>query len=486
MATYNFELNNRPTKRGTYVVMLRITENKKHKRIKTSVELKSPKYWNQKAQEVRKSEPDFKVMNKNLEDLKSRMTEAEHKLEEQGTGITSIKVVKTYKAKRKAFSFLDYASEFSERTFEAGDYRTYTKYITFLNKLRLFINGIKPEEILSIPRNGKKLDEYMSNLKEDLLFNEINLTFLNKFKAYLQRIPNSKNPEITLHQNTISKQFDNFKSLYNKGIIELKDEGLEMKENPFANFQCDTIDTNKEKLTWEEIESLKALELEEGTLLWHTRNCFMLAFYCAGMRAGDLIQLRGTNIVSENGEWRISYRMDKTSATKDILLLPEALSIITQYISLNNRTTDYIFPLLDNNAPYAKANTWESKEQLPFNIKKLLLQHINAKNSLLNKYLSKLALMAGIEKKVSMHIARHSFANIARQKKANVYDISKVLGHSSLKITESYLSKFDTASQDATMKQVFNNNEANLNHLRSQLQHLNPEELSKLFESLSK
>uniref|UniRef100_UPI0030794DE9 hypothetical protein n=1 Tax=Phocaeicola coprophilus TaxID=387090 RepID=UPI0030794DE9 len=49
MATYNFELNNRPTKKGTYVVMLRITENKKHKRIKTSVELKSPKYWNQKA-----------------------------------------------------------------------------------------------------------------------------------------------------------------------------------------------------------------------------------------------------------------------------------------------------------------------------------------------------------------------------------------------------------------------------------------------------
>ena len=206
-----------------------------------------------------------------------------------------------------------------------------------------------------------------------------------------------------------------------------------MKENPFANFQCDTIDTNKEKLTWEEIEALKALELEEGTLLWHTRNCFMLAFYCAGMRAGDLIQLRGTNIVSGNGEWRISYRMDKTSATKDILLLPEALSIITQYISLNNRTSDYIFPLLDNNAPYAKAITWESKEQLPFNIKKLLLQHVNAKNSLLNKYLSKLALMAGIEKKVSMHIARHSFANIARQKKANVYDISKALGHSSLK-----------------------------------------------------
>ena len=157
----------------------------------------------------------------------------------------------------------------------------------------------------------------------------------------------------------------------------------------------------------EEIESLKALELEEGSLLWHTRNCFMLAFYCAGMRAGDLIQLRGTNVVYENGGWRISYRMDKTATAKEILLLPEALEIITEYIDLQNRTSKYIFPLLDNNAPYAKAVTWESKEQLPYEIKKMLLQHTNSKNSLLNKYLGKLAAMAGIEKKVSMHCLRH-------------------------------------------------------------------------------
>lgn len=269
--------------------------------------------------------------------------------------------------------------------------------------------------------------------------------------------------------------------------MELKEEGLSVKENPFDNFECETIDTNKEKLTWEEIESLKALELEEGSLLWHTRNCFMLAFYCAGMRAGDLIQLRGTNVVYENGGWRISYRMDKTATAKEILLLPEALEIITEYIDLQNRTSKYIFPLLDNNAPYAKAITWENKEQLPYEIKKMLLQHTNSKNSLLNKYLGKLAAMAGIEKKVSMHIARHSFANIARQKKANVYDISKALGHSSLKITESYLSKFDTTSQDATMKQVFQNNtKIDENNLLRQLQSLNPEALASLLAKVNR
>lgn len=88
---------------------------------------------------------------------------------------------------------------------------------------------------------------------------------------------------------------------------------------------------------------------------------------------------------------------------------------------------------------------------------------------------------------VLFHCGRHSFANIARQKKANVYDISKALGHSSLKITESYLSKFDTTSQDATMKQVFQNNtKIDENNLLRQLQSLNPEALASLLAKVNR
>lgn len=162
------------------------------------------------------------------------------------------------------------------------------------------------------------------------------------------------------------------------------------------------------------------------------------------------------------------------------------MAIITKYVDLNSRTSKYIFPLLDNKAPYAKAATWEEKEQLPYELKKMLLQHTNSKNSLLNKYLGKLAALAGIEKKISMHIARHSFANIARQKKANVYDISKALGHTSLKITETYLSKFDTTSQDETMKQVFDTNSINEELLIKQLQGIAPDKLRDILKRIEK
>ncbi len=483
MATYNFELNSRPTRKGTYVVLFRITETKKHRRIKTSIELESPKHWNPKAQEVRKSEPNFKVMNQALRKFKEDAIKAETKLEETGKSITSQSVADTMKAGKKTFSFIAYADNFANTTLEEGNYRTYTKYVTFLNKLKFYINGINPKDIPSIPKKGEDLSRYMSKLRNDLLMNDITLSFLNKFKLYLQKCPNAKNPEFTLHQNTISKQFDVFKSLYNKARIGYRDYGFILKENPFDDFVCEPNDTDKEKLSEEEINLLKDVELEKGSLLWHSRNCFLLAFYCAGMRAGDLIQLRGINVVFTNGAWRISYIMDKTTKQKEILLIPEALDIITQYISLDNRTSDYIFPLLDNKAAYAKAIT--DKKNLPYEVRKHLLQQVNSKNSLLNKYLNILAEMAGITKKVSMHIARHSFADIARKKNANVYDISKALGHSSLKITETYLSKFDANTQDATMKQVFDTaNRVDETALLKQLQSLNPETLAALLKKI--
>ena len=360
MATFRFELNNKPTRNNKYAVLLCVSANGIRKRIKTNIEVSRKSDWNPTPKGdhwIRTSEPLHKKLNLELTDIINKAKDTYKELGKKGQASSNNVVSTMDKSECQIFSFIQFAENFAQRTIEAGDYRTYTKYITFLNKLKFFINGVKPENIPSLPKRGKEFEDYLGKMKKDLLFSDITLSFLNRFKSYLKKIPNAKNPELTLHQNTISKQFDNFKSLYNKGITEYKEYGLIIENNPFNDFECETIGTNKEKLTWEEIESIKTLDLEENSLIWHTRNCFMLAFYCAGMRAGDLIQLRGTNIVCENGSWRICYRMDKTTTTKDILLLPEALEIIKKYVDLNQLTSEYIFPLLDNKAAYAKAIT---------------------------------------------------------------------------------------------------------------------------------
>jgi integrase len=83
------------------------------------------------------------------------------------------------------------------------------------------------------------------------------------------------------------------------------------------------------------------------------------------------------------------------------------------------------------------------------------MHRIGAKTALLNKYLKIIAKKAGIDKQISTHTARHSFADIARQKTDNIYNLSKTLGHSSIKITEAYLASFDQKAVDDTLDEVF-------------------------------
>lgn len=436
---------------GRYAILLRITQDRKHKRVKTAIEVRRKTDFNRNAKNqnwIRTSEPNYESWNEflSLELERARKTYRDIKDTDKATAKD---IISGLKNKKQYFSFISFAEEYAERTYQNGDYNTYKKYITFLTKLKFFINGRKPEDINQF--KGKVLTTELQTMKSDLLFSEISLNFLNRFKAYMQKQPNMRNPELRLHPNTISKQFDQFISLYNKGLIELKEQGLIVKDNPFAGFECKTIATNKDKLTTDEIEKIKGLDLLPRSLIWHCRNYFLFAYYCAGMRAGDLIQLRGLNIRSG----RLEYQMSKTDRPKSIKLFPEAIEILSFYMDIERPTNDYIFPLLDNNAPYAKASTIEEKEQLPVELKMRLLQHVNSKNSLINKNLGKIAELAEINKKITFHISRHSFANIARQKEANVYDISKALGHSSIKITEDYLSNFDNKSQDKTMDHVF-------------------------------
>lgn len=486
--SYRFELDSKPCRNGKFAVYCRITINGKRKKFKTPIEVWK-RDWNPTPKGdkwIRPSEPNYKKMNSDLSEIITKAKEQYKELGKKGMATTNTLVAQIDK-EAKQFSFIEFVESYIKRTLEAGDYRTSTKYLTMLNKLKYFINGVKPETIALIPHKGKQYDAFMEKMKKDLTFNEITLKFLNSFKTYLQKIPNTKHPDLTLHPNTISKQFDFFKSLYHKGLNELKEDGLTIKYDPFSGFECNSINTQKEKLSLEEIESIKSLALEKDSLLWHTRNCFLFSFYTGGIRAGDLIQLRGKDIKKTDTGWRIDYCMDKTGIRKNLLLVPAAVEILKCYISLNNRTSNYIFPLLDNAATFAKADTWDKKEQLPFNIKKQLLQQVNSKNSLLNKYLNKLAKMAGIGKKVSMHIARHSFADIARQKGISIYDISKILGHSSLKITQNYLKIFDVKAEDEAMKQILETNQTDKQEaLIEQLRSLSPETLATILKEVNK
>ena len=85
--TFNFEINNKPNKDGKFTILLRITQNRAHKRIKTCVELNRKSDWNKKRQEVRPSEPNYQVWNERLnKELERAKTEYQ---ELKDTGIVT-------------------------------------------------------------------------------------------------------------------------------------------------------------------------------------------------------------------------------------------------------------------------------------------------------------------------------------------------------------------------------------------------------------
>ena len=384
MATsFNFELDNKPSRDGRYRVLLRITQNRKHKRIKTSISLNRKSDWNKIRKEVRQSEPNYKIWN---DMLKKEMEKAQMQyLELKDYGIvTPDKLKDELIASERPVSFLKYAQQRTQELIECGNIRNAKKYKTFCNKLELFLtNG-----------NGKV---------RDLSFGEITPSLVEDFYNFLMNLRNERNPDQVLHPNTVQTNLNIFRTLIKKAI-EI-DKLMKMDRNPFLAFKYKGVKTEKEKLNSEEIDLIIGLSLEENTPIWHCRNYFLFSYYCAGIRAGDFIQLRWCNISTDN---RISYQMGKNHKTRDIKLPKQALDILELYRKDDSRPTDYIFPLLDNNAIYAKAVTQSEIDVLPSEIKNLLFNQISSKTAIINKYLKKIAVCAGINKNISFHTARHN------------------------------------------------------------------------------
>ncbi|MCF2738746.1 site-specific integrase [Bacteroides caecigallinarum] len=433
MATsFNFELDNKPSRNGRYRVLLRITQNRKHKRIKTSISLNRKSDWNKIRKEVRQSEPNYKIWN---DMLKKEMEKAKMQyLELKDYGIvTPDKLKDELIASERPVSFLKYAQQRTQELIECGNIRNAKKYKTFCNKLELFLtNG-----------NGKV---------RDLSFGEITPSLVEDFYNFLMNLRNERNPDQVLHPNTVQTNLNIFRTLIKKAI-EI-DKLMKMDRNPFLAFKYKGVKTEKEKLNSEEIDLIIGLSLEENTPIWHCRNYFLFSYYCAGIRAGDFIQLRWCNISTDN---RISYQMGKNHKTRDIKLPKQALDILELYRKDDSRPTDYIFPLLDNNAIYAKAVTQSEIDVLPSEIKNLLFNQISSKTAIINKYLKKIAVCAGINKNISFHIARHSFAKVAKEKGISTDVIQNILGHSKEETTKRYMGEIDNSECDKTMEKLFDN-----------------------------
>lgn len=430
MATFRFELNGRPTKNKTYVVYLRVTVGGKRKLIKTMVEIARPSDFNAKCKGenwIRGGVRDAKVLNAQLADILAKAKETYKELDKEGE-ITTVALAKEMNTEAVSPSFLAFARERAQMIYDNGGWRNWRKYCGLINKLDAF-------------RKKRRM--------ADITVADMTVELLTRFDNFLHKWENEREPGKLLHPNTIEVQFNILRTLVHRAI----EVGImEASKDPFLVFKYKGVKTIKEKLDDSEMERIINLELEEGSLIWHCKNYFLFSYYCAGIRAADLIQLRWGNVTASG---RLHYQMGKNHKERDLLLVEQAIEILRHYQREDAKSTDYIFPLLSNDAEYAGYVTQADKDRMRPELRHKMYQDISSKNALINKYLKKIAEKAEIEKPLSMHISRHSFAHIAQESGAESSAIKNILGHSNLATTERYMGSFDTSKTDETLRNVF-------------------------------
>ncbi len=432
--TFALHIDNRPNRFGRHSIYIRITQNRKHRHIKTSVEVDNLNLFNKNAKHenwVRQGDLEFAKKNATLAKALADAKLAYADILDEGQVATLHGIADKVQEAPTSGSFMQFFKEYNDDLHGKGQIRYWKQFNDVYNKLEVF-----------------RKKRHMG----DILFSDLTTQFLDKFATHLAKTPNRRHPTQVLHHNTILNVLKRLRTLILKAISL---GHMSRDDDPFLNYRFKWIPTTKDKLDEDEIGKLIVLELEEGSLLWHTRNCFLFSFYCAGIRAGDLLQLRWRNV--ENN--RLVYRMGKNHKERNLKLVPQALAILNEYRTEESKLGDYIFPFLSNKSPYAQAETQEQRDTMTVKLKEALFEDISKQNAVLNKYLKQLAEKAEIDKHISFHVSRHSFAKLAKDKGTSSAVVQGLLAHSSLKTTEGYMGQFDTSVEDEAMAKIFGSDE---------------------------
>lgn len=427
--SFNFEINKRPNKKGKYAIILRITEDRKHKRSTTNVEVSRISDWDIKKQVVKNTAEYSAKLNSELHEILEHAQDAYRELKSDGIATCSSVLRKTV-AEAQKHPLIDFCQERVAELENARSFGTSKKYGDTVNKIRNYLES----------RN-----------ELDLLVNEVDSIFVDKFKAYLLTLPNHKDPQRqnTLSANTITKHLKVLRALLNTAL-----ERNYIKSNPMQGLELKEESNPHRHLTNEELRKLQNAKLEPKSAMDNARNVYLFSIYCAGMRLGDVLQLRWRDITNTNGQMRLSYVMTKTHKIRDFALVEEAQNIVSLYKTEDTKTTDYIFPYLDSTSAYARYKSFVDIQSMPKHLHKALFNAINSKEVYVNKNLKKLADWIGIDP-FSFHSARRDFAKMANLSGVNCLDVQDLLGHESLATTERYMRDIDSTAMDHALEQIF-------------------------------
>lgn len=378
---------------GKLTIFMRITINGERAEISTHQSVESH-LWNQGKAVVKGFSNSAKQVNDNLEHLKLKVFQYKKELENSDQEISARTLgdlLQGKSSRRKGLIelFLEHNKCWRELVGKNIAPATLTRYETTLMHVKNFIQT-----------------KYRL---EDMQLKGINHEFITNFEHYLKTVRNCGH-------NTTVKYIHNLRKIIR---IALSNDWLKL--DPFRNISYHLREVNRAYLT--ELE-LKLLINKEFSIERLSRIKDIFLFCCfTGLAFFDVKNLTKENItIGVNNQQWLRTKRRKTGNPSEIPLLQVPITIIKKY------ENDLICIM--------------SQKLLPV-----------GSNQKMNSYLKEIADLCNINKNLSTHTARHTFATtVTLTNGVSMEAVSKMLGHSNLSTTKQYARILDTLIIDEMKK----------------------------------
>lgn len=261
---------------------------------------------------------------------------------------------------------------------------------------------LKPGTLKNYETTKKYLLAYLdkSLRKKDISFRQVDYKLIMGFENFLRRYQPTDHQQ-PLQHNGILKHMERFKKILN---LAVKMDLLE--KNPFDKYQFKFKRYERDFLDEEELKKLEE-KVFANQRLGLVRDLFVFACY-TGLAYIDVASLSKDCLVKSEGEYWLYTERIKTSTPVKIPVLPKAFDLIEKYEDHPRAfSKDLLLPVLSNQK--------------------------------LNSYLKEIADICEIDKNLSFHVARHTFATTVTLKNGVPMEtVSKLLGHNKISTTQIY------------------------------------------------
>lgn len=315
-----------------------------------------------------------------------RLVKIDRKLDSNGLAYTADDVIDEFNRYSHEYSLFNFMEGIIAKLKQNGKVRTAETYKATLNSFKKFRQD------------------------EDIMLDCLNSEVMEAYEAW------HHNRGVT--PNTISFYTRILRAIYNRAV---EDDIIENR-SPFRHVYTGVDKTVKRALPLDVIKKIKGMDLSLNAALDFARDMFMMSFYLRGMSFIDMAYLKKSDLK----DGYVTYRRRKTGQQLTIEWTSDMQLVLDKY---PENESEYLLPIIKTTG----INERCSYRNVGYNI---------------NRSLKQITKMLSLNFRLTMYVARHSWASAAKAKGVPLSVISEGMGHDSETTTQIYLASLDTSVVD--------------------------------------